>query len=112
MKTKNELLGLAAIAIGYKVYFNRADACQLTTDGTDATYVGFWNPLNDNGTALKLSAELGIGLKYMFDETPTGLRRGVIAQFMQYECEIWGPCINECTRRAIVTVAALIGESL
>ena len=112
MRTEKELLELAAAAIGLKAYFNKANACQLTTDGTEAGYIGFWNPLNDDGKALRLSAELGIGLQYVYRQEWNRVSRGVIARHMEHECEFWGDDMARCARRAIVTVAAAIGETL
>jgi len=60
-----ELLGYAAKAIGFNLWKNKADAYQLY-DGPhnegEGKFVCFWNPLADDGDALRLMIRLEIKL--------------------------------------------------
>lgn len=113
--TDRELLKSAAKAIGYTAYFNKADACQLSTDGTENGYVQFWNPLTDDGDALRLAVKLRLDID---NGSPSDGNRYVCA----YRCgiamvrdpvseieEIEDECQRlAATRRAIVRAAASI----
>lgn len=95
--TDRELLELAAKASG-----------ELTPSwyGNDAYFEGVlsrWNPLIDDGDALRLAVKLKIPVFPYDDETSTGTT-GVVAKN-------WGGK-EANTRRAIVRAAASIGEKL
>ena len=103
MKTDRELLELAAKASG-----------ELTASwiGNDAYFDGVlsrWNPLTDDGDALRLAVKLGIGvqsyryLKYSV-ATAEGSMWSVRETVHHEECE------TAATRRAITRAAAAIGE--
>lgn len=87
-----EMLKLAAKAICYTLVFNKADAPQLWKDGE---YVCFWNPLTDDGDALRLAVKLRIPVEtdICFAEVP-----------YEKQCEV--------TRCAIVRAAAEIGRQM
>ena len=94
--TDRELLELAAKACGYTIRENGTDVngetwywCEQIAD--------CWNPLNDDGDALRLAVEcLGF-------------------YTLQYSAEDWEHCKHDghaATRRAIVRAAAEIGKRL
>ena len=102
MKTDRELLELAAKASG-----------ELTASwyGNDAYFDGVlsrWNPLNDDGDALrlavKLTLEVDICLSGVAVRTPHGDK--ILADDRDEKC------IYAATRRAITRAAAAIGESM
>ena len=101
MKTDRELLELAAKAAGYR----EAGINKPYTDGL----LKNWNPLTDDGDALRLAVKLGIGvqsyryLKYSV-ATAEGIMWSVRETVHHEECE------TAATRRAITRAAAAIGE--
>ena len=108
--TDRELLELAAKATGYQYYPDGYDEHirepALLVDGFPVT----WNPLIDDGTALRLAVKLGIDLVRL--NLPTGV--GISAYdgkapsaFERYTDD---PCA--ATRRAIVRTAAEIGKRM
>ena len=102
--TDKELLELAAKAAGIEIgwdsqgaFLYEPEICALS----DA-----WNPLTDDGDALRLAVKLGMGL-----DLPTQTSVYVVVNNDQLEY-----CKNEdhyaATRRAIVRAAAEIGRTL
>jgi hypothetical protein len=103
MKTDRELLELAAKASG-----------ELTASwyGNDAYFDGVlsrWNPLNDDGDALRLAVKLRLTVSWdRFDDedyataTPPHTHQG-------YDCMV-SQDPYAATRRAITRAAAAIGE--
>lgn len=114
-QSDKELLELAAKALGFTLWQNRADAF-LLFDGPhldgDGKFVRFWNPLTDDGDALKLMVKL-----YMQVDLQPAQQR-VVA--------MWSPQVGRvryvyddlngdplsATRRAIVRAAAEIGKAV
>lgn len=108
-----ELLELAAKSIGYEFQFNLANAGQLFKDGD---YVKFWDPLTDDGDALRMAVKLRINLT-LDDDTN---------EFYVVANRFDGPKLNNgfiaqessngddfaATRRAIVRAAAEIGRAM
>lgn len=97
MRSDRDLLELAAKAAGYREF----QYCE-TSGGLQAIYVedgniGFWDPLTDDGDALRLAVKLNINVFIYDDETSTGTI-GVVAKD-------WGSK-EANTRRAIVRAAA------
>lgn len=100
MKTDKELLELAAKAAGiageYRSYYVEAynkDFFGIAVKG--ASSCSFWNPLTDDGDALRLAVKLGIWT-------------------LTYSDDDWEYCDHDgyaATRRAIVRAAAAIGEA-
>lgn len=93
-----ELLELAAKAAGMRVNFDPASSY-------------FWNPLTDDGDALRLAATLNINIYY---------RENINGAFVIADKEgiyfcaesLDGPHEWEATRRAIVRAAAEIGRKM
>lgn len=115
--TDRELLELAAKAAGGQVRFDlspdEAPWLQGVVDGRPQPYPVRWNPLTDDGDALRLMVKIGI--------------RGYFGLEVQKPCvqatcfEPWEHCAYEeyknqdpyaATRRALVRAAAEIGRSM
>ena len=69
-----------------------------------------WNPLTDDGDALRLAVKLGISVAFLYSQLIGGFKRGVSARHMDIEVEEWGDDIEDATRRAIVRAAAELGK--
>ena len=103
--TDRELLALAAKAIGY-----RWDAFGIRGDGnwwTGSDYLESWNPLADDGDALRLAVKLRItvewGCKVVSAKAP----------FMEnFVTELGSADPYAATRLAIVRAAAEIGRAM
>lgn len=88
-----ELLELAAKAAGYKVAWEGGSVTGWMAGGT------WWNPLTDDGDALRLLLALKLRLDYLGDQPCI---EGVLAS---------GMTVEESARRAIVRAAAGKGEA-
>jgi len=111
MNTDRELLELAAKAAGLTTS-HKWNAERLTMDPPVTAMVVHrngelvttgWNPLTDDGDALRLAVRLNIPIYPYDDETSTGTV-GVVAKN-------WGSK-EANTRRAIVRAAAEIGRAM
>lgn len=104
--TDRELLELAAKAAGINI-FGWTPGGHPTTDGA---YTGIWNPLTDDGDALRLAVRLHIkvliGDAWSVDHS-TGEHRTLFRVSPDEE-----PCQYAATRRAITRAAAEIGRSM
>ena len=97
--TDKELLEFAAKAIGLKLRYNYIG-------GRDANQP--WDPLNDDGDALRLAVNLGICFGPNFDEdTAVAFGREGRNICEEYECDKYA-----ATRRAITRAAAQVGEAM
>lgn len=98
-----ELLELAAKAVGYSIWQWERDGSALISDPTIR-----WNPLEDDGDALRLAAELGITISFW----------GHLEEVATYTPDDGTPAAQEsysqgktvATRRAIVRAAAEMGR--
>lgn len=93
--TDKELLELAAKAAGYNEFDGHAE--QMVESG--------WNPLTDDGDAIRLAVKLGIAIRRISNKAMASSSAG---QFDEY-------CDNDpyaATRRAITRAAAEIGSKL
>lgn len=99
--TEREMLGLAALAAGQSVWFSRLSdgkggvltPCYTSRDGG----IVEWNPLADDGDALRLAMHLGILPRTDFIR----LLSNLLGDGMDHHC---------ATRLAIVRIAAEIGK--
>ncbi len=95
--TDKELLGWAAKAVGIEY-----------PSGIDARFAPGWEPLTDDGDALrlvvKLRFELCVESFAVSVRTDCGIK--------SIENATMGYCIEEATRRAIVRAAAEIGKEM
>jgi len=103
--TDRELLEWAAIAIGQRVSFYRADAAYIDENEAPGFY---WNPLEDDGDALRLAAQLGFMVVIWRESGKTYAGN-----------EDWDGAMEShngdplaATRRAIVKAAAEIGRRM
>lgn len=104
MNSDREMLDLAALAAGYKLVWS----CGGIPVNTPTLFTGLcsdqvWNPLVDDGDALRLAVKLNIPIFPYDDETSTGTVGVVAKNFGSKE---------ENTRRAIVRAAAEIGKGM
>lgn len=110
-----ELLELAAKAAGIQLRFLSTGAGPVPF--SDGPRVGEWNPLTDDGDALRLAVKLGISV-LMFPACieagwpHRGLPTRLIGTDPVQEDTSAGQDVNVCTRRAIVRAAAEIGKAL
>ena len=93
--TDDELLALAATAVNGGAWH------PLTHD----TPTGKWNPLEDDGDALRLAVTLGIGIEAVERYAVANVRYGDTL------CEAFGADPFAATRRAIVRAAAAIAPA-
>lgn len=107
MSTDRELLELAAKAAGVtgRYFWNINDAGIETQGG------GVWNPLDDDGQALRLAVKLRLTVKQRDDHAKVGWTGCV-----EWVGEGWAMCDEhvrgKATRRAIVRAAAEIGRAM
>lgn len=113
--TDRELLELAAKAAGYntghrwnreRLEMDTPVMAMVVHDSAGQLVSTGWNPLDDDGQALRLAVKLGICVVFMEDNDSVGAehsRHGVI---------IIEAMDNFGTRRAIVRAAAEIGKAM
>ena len=105
MKTDRELLELAAKAAGLPEF---SAAWVMLPNGKGP--VQQWNPLIDDGDALRLAVMLNV----VIWECAQYERAGAEVRYGEARGEYWEPVGNDpyaATRRAIVRAAAAIGET-
>lgn len=109
--TDRELLELAAKAAGLHFHGHRetktiAAAWVSKTGSTDDWFC--WNPLSDDGDALRLANKLWLEIRHVHGKAHAGTQG-------KFWCtEPWYPDGNQdaATRRAIVRAAAEIGKAM
>ena len=109
MTTDRELLEMAAKAARYQ-YAKHGG--YIVVDGIP----GNWNPLTNDGDALRLAVNLGMSIEVHYDESkPTPGLRVVFAGGGRWEhtmVEEYARDPYAATRRAIVRAAAAIGKAM
>ena len=109
MKIEHELLELAAKAAGYeynKLYFDPREGILVWRPPHYES--NEWNPLVDDGQALRLAVKLKIDIKQYDDYVVGWFDGGYIGTGkIMYDGDPYA-----ATRRAIVRAAAAIGEDL
>lgn len=103
--TDRELLELAARAAGLaSIDFLAGDgfANVYDADGRHSA----WNPLDDDGDALRLLVKLRLDISSEHDQVSVIEQREILA------CELYGSDANAATRRAITRAAAEIGRKM
>lgn len=116
--TDRELLELAAKAAGYELYFVEVNI----NNGPDNAfyfphdYDHEWNPLDDDGDALRLAVKLNLRLEiwyqdFMHDNEESTVEWSDSRGFDRKLSEK-GPDQYAATRRAIVRAAASIAQSM
>lgn len=107
--TDRELLELAAKAAGLHVRFYDGD-CLRVADKCNG-FAGKWNPLTDDGDALRLAVKLGMTIGPA-DEVSGTVFAGVSKSTPGYADEVFGGDPYTATRRAIVCAAVEIGKAM
>ena len=113
--TDRELLELAAKAAGIDAKWQDEEAADF-----DAEYLGmrvanrghlneYWNPINDDGDALRLAVQLDLQIHPSGDEIWVSNPAASLAEDVVFETYRDDP--YAATRRAIVRAAAEIGRS-
>jgi hypothetical protein len=111
MKTNKELLELAAKAAGFAfaVYQEESERCFVyVKPNGDSRKPIFWNPLHDDGAALRLAVKLGIQIE--FGDGVVWANAGA-CRVAPGSILYHGDPLT-ATRYAIVSAAALIGEKM
>lgn len=110
MKTDKELLELAAKAAGYNIKAHEDGT--LYSDCRCAGYWGVWNPLTDDGDALRLASALNLIVDTAYGRAIEAARLIKGHNDWIYGESDFGNDDLTSTRRAIVRAAAAIGERL
>ena len=99
------MLEMAAKAAGIRVCWHGSESCARNMDLTDPPRI-YWNPLTDDGDALRLAVKTG---------EPFVVRSRCVTT-MGGLVEDFDPAVSgddlRATRRAIVRAAAAIGEKM
>ena len=115
-KTDRELLELAAKAAGiegsYQKYIDSDRNCGIVVYG-DRT-VSYWNPLTDDGDALRLAVKLRLRVCTPTTDTDCALAsNGDVTAYSEDELSDTPMSdLYAATRRAIVRASAEIGEAM
>jgi len=111
-----ELLELAAKAAGYVIRdstrWKNTVVCQVTLDDGSTNYVQ-WNPITDDGDALRLAVKLRLEPRFIDNGHSNGVEpsRVTLHNFAGIVENIDGDPLA-ATRRAIVRAAAEIGRRM
>ncbi len=111
MHTDRELLEYAAKAAGIDGVWQDWDGMDIRYGFSQSIYSkdeGYWNPLDDDGDALRLAVKLEIDIAYRTKKV-TALP---CIQTQDLITEPWGNDPYAATRRAIVRAAAEIGKEM
>ena len=109
MKTDRELLELAARAAGIDAYWDEEyQRMQMDYHHKGGTNYEEWNPLNDDGDALRLAVKLCLEI----DVHHTGIAVRTLCGHKILIDADEVKCGYAATRRAITRAAAAIGESM
>ena len=106
--TDREMLEFSAKAAGIDVRWYQGD-CLRVADKCNG-FAGKWNPITDDGDALRLAVKLGLGVS-----VPLGYKRTDVVAFSDSRINViesHGSDPHAATRRAIVRAAAEIGRRM
>lgn len=101
--TDRELLGLAAKAAGIDVNFDATQWDRFWVNGGG----GFWNPLTDDGDALRLAVKLRLKIMCRTHSVEVLSEDGKVRYLEMHYQDPYA-----ATRRAIVRAAAEIGRQI
>lgn len=104
MNNDRELLEQAAKAAGFLNWTERTNGLFIETGSFRGSSGYMWNPLTDDGDALRLAVKLGLILKNRDDLAD--------AYSMEYSEKTLPADPYAATRRAIVRAAAEIGRTM
>lgn len=106
-----ELLEKAAKAVGVEVFFNELGFCQINSNHISAG-PKFWNPLLDDGDALRLAVKLNLDIRYeSYDAGVAAIVGAAWDDAPEAVHEIFERDGPRAVRRAIVRAAAAIADS-
>ena len=113
--TDRELLELAAKAAGHKIaYWGKPDIySERSGEVAFVVAVGEWNPLTNDGDALRLAVKLGLRDYFAIEIQDTVTQATSMGSWeitMYEDYKNYGP--YDATRRAIVRAAAEIGKGM
>lgn len=109
--TDRELLELAAKAAGIKLYvWNDFNGVEHYASLDAKPYGAIWNPLKDDGDALRLAVKLGLEIKVDLCDDATRANE-CDCEFLVDHKHFDGGA-EAATRRAIVRAAAEIGKAM
>ncbi len=113
--TDKELLELAAKAAKYPIHSDRS--YRIYADGGESLYMGnrgpLWNPLTDDGDALRLAVKLRLKVSTPTTDTDCALAgNGYVSAYSEDVEKITITDLYFATRRAIVRAAAEIGKAM
>ena len=100
----DKLIQLAAKAAGIVLAYGR-DVTEIHPSSVHYLSAPYWEPLTDDGDALRLAVKLRIGILQCQEGVEAVMPGG-------RRIEGWGGNREEATRRAIVRAAAAIGEAM
>jgi hypothetical protein len=103
-----ELLEAAAKAAGIELHWDEDGPNEVTYYGATKTW-GTWNPLTDDGDALRLAVKLDMQIWRRPGGFVCGMRNGI--DFWHSLNEPLAPDAYAATRRAIVRAAAAISRA-
>lgn len=112
--TDRELLELAAKAAGIELDWDvppRSPPWRITGEGEDRGPAAPWEPLTDDGDALRLAVKLGIEVKYDRRSEVYATYEGGEWEYPEEDAEHNGDRFA-AARRAIVRAAAEIGKGM
>lgn len=104
MNNDREQLELAAKAAGIKGWWSGDDYCYAYKENLNVPVP--WNPLTDDGDALRLAVKLGIHYRLYDNYISASFGNGEVF------CEEFNDAPYAATRRAIVRAAAEIGRAM
>jgi hypothetical protein len=108
--TDRELLELAAKAAGLRIkHYNAAGTPCITPEAPEWPFPREWNPLTDDGDALRLAVKIGLVVCVMREPGFTGVylpAEHIGGKYDEVERHDSDP--NAATRRAIVRAAAAL----
>ena len=107
--TDRELLEDAAKAAGFANYTMRGDSVFVETGAARGDVGYYWNPLTDDGDALRLAVKLGLNIMQQPDCAEPWV--DICGPDVEAD-ELYGTDPQAATRRAIVRAAAEIGRSM
>lgn len=113
--TDKELLELAAKAAGINGIYKKEHQAygDQWVDGIDSGLRFWWNPLADDGDALRLAVKLKIDVMFSHHIHPMHLHEQVTAFAAdEKRCDEFMVDPEAATRRAIVRAAAEIGKNM
>jgi hypothetical protein len=111
MNNDKKLLELAAKAADYGFFFNRKISDDAYEWKSDDGMLWQWNPLMDDGHAMRLAVKLDMDIVFDFDRVMVVFGNGDGTCITEYFYELPNPTDRyAATRRAIVRAAAEIGK--